>query len=112
MTARSITREPQNNISNLLGPAISAHWDALLHRLEGLALTGRDHLIGHRGPNEPWTYGIDSNAPGSVFESRALGESNDSMLGGVVDPTLGTSHKSPKRRAIDNGSTSLFAHLL
>jgi len=75
-------------------------------------LAGRDHLVGHRCPNEPRTYGIDSNAPRSVFESCALGEPNYSVLGGVVDPTLGTSHKSPKRGTIDDGSTSLFAHLL
>src|SRR5205814_313990 len=46
------------------------------------------------------------------FKSRALGEPKHSMLGGVVDPALGTSHKTPKRRAIDDGATSLLAHLL
>jgi hypothetical protein len=35
-----------------------------------------------------------------------------SEIGGVINPTLGASHNSPKRRAIDDGSTSLLAHLL
>jgi hypothetical protein len=34
------------------------------------------------------------------------------MLGGVVDAALGTSHKSPERRAIDDRATSLFSHLV
>src|SRR5258708_18494477 len=110
--ACGITAKPQNSISNLLGATNPSHRDALFHRFEGLTLTGRDHLVGHRCPNQPRTYGIDSNAPCGVFESRALCEPNYSVLGSVVDPTLGTSHKSPKRGTIDDGSTSLFAHLL
>jgi hypothetical protein len=34
------------------------------------------------------------------------------VLGRVVDPALGTSHKSAERRAIDDRTASLFAHLL
>src|SRR5258708_14637963 len=30
----------------------------------------------------------------------------------MIDPALGTSDKTPKRRAIDDGSTSLLPHLL
>src|ERR1700746_1336282 len=110
--ACGITAKPQNSISNFLGAANPSHGHALLHCLEGLTLAGRDHLVGHRCPNKPRTYSIDSDAPCSVFESRALGEPDYSVLGRMVDPTLGPSDKSPKRRAIDNGSTSLFAHLL
>src|SRR6266567_1513450 len=110
--ARSFTAKPQNSVRDLFRSANASHRYALLHCPEGFALTRRDHLVGHRCPNEARTYGIDANAARRIFESSALGEPNDSVLGSVVDPTLGTSHKSPKRRAIDDGSTSLFAHLL
>src|SRR5579864_3953955 len=110
--ARSITRKPQNNISNLLGPSVSAHWHALLHCFEDFTLARRDHLVGHRCPNEARAYSIDANAPCCVFESSTLGESEYTVLGGMVDPTLGASYQPTKRRTIDYGSTSLFAHLL
>src|SRR5260370_5485859 len=55
---------------------------------------------------------MDANAPCSIFESRVLVESNDSVLGSVIDPAFGTSYKTSKRRAIDDGSASLLAHLL
>ncbi len=34
------------------------------------------------------------------------------MLGGVIGPTPGASHKSFERRAIDDGAATLFTHLL
>src|SRR5579864_5579403 len=110
--ARCITRKPQNNISNLLGPSVSAHGDALLHCFEHFALAARDHLIGHWSPNQAGTDRIDSNAPCCVFESRTFGEAEYTVLGGMVDPTLCASYQPTKRRTIDYGSTSLFAHLL
>src|SRR5256886_4279788 len=88
--ACGITAKPQNSISNLLGATNPSHRDALFHRLEGFTLAGRDHLVGHRCPNEPRAYGIDSNAPRSVFESCALGEPNYSVLGGVVEDRKST----------------------
>src|SRR3989442_5293838 len=104
--------KPQNSIRNLLGAANPSHRDALLHRLESVSLTGSDHLVRHRRVDQTRTYGIDANAPCSIFESRALGEPKYSVLGGVIDSTLGTSDKTPKRRAIDDGATPLLAHLL
>src|SRR6266571_2161583 len=110
--ARSFTAKPQNSVRDLFRSANASHRYALLHCPEGFALTRRDHLVGHRCPNEARTYGIDANAACRIFESRALGEPKYSVLGGVVDPTLGASHKSSKRRAINDGAASLFAHLL
>src|SRR5207253_27294 len=97
---------------NLFRAAYTTYRHAFLHCLESLALTGCDHLVSHRRPDKPRAYGIDTDAACRIFESRALGEPKDSVLGGVVDPALGASHKSPERRAIDDGATSLFAHLL
>src|SRR3974390_2558933 len=91
---------------------MSTQWDALLHCLKCFTLACRDHLVGHRCPNEPRTYGIDANATRGVFESSALGETNDSVLGRVVEAALGAAYESSDGRAIDDGSTSLFAHML
>src|ERR1700758_1331952 len=110
--AGSVAAEPQNRIRNLLGAPDPSHRDVFLHRLESIALTGRDHLVGHRCPNEPRANGIDPDATCRIFESRALCEPKASVLGRVIDPALGTSHKSAERRAIDDRATSLFAHLL
>jgi hypothetical protein len=43
---------------------------------------------------------------------RTLGESKHPVLGGVVNSALGTAHEAAERRAIDDRTTSLFAHLL
>src|SRR5690348_10487754 len=75
--ACSIARQPQNSIRNLFGTTNASHGHALLHGLERFALTACDHLIGHRGPNQPRADGVDANAARSVFEGRALGEPND-----------------------------------
>src|ERR1700712_5604756 len=97
---------------NFLRTPDPSHRHAILHRLESITLTGRDHLVRHGCPDEPRAYGIDTNDTCRIFESRALGEPKDSMLGGVVDSTLGASHKSSERRAIHDRATPLFAHLL
>src|SRR5438445_13692569 len=110
--AGGLTAEPQHGRRNLVGAADTLHRYALLHGFHGFTLTLRDHLVHHRCPDEARAYGIDADAACRIFESSALGEPNDPVLGSVVDPTLGTSHKSPKRRAIDDGPTSLSAHLL
>jgi hypothetical protein len=57
--------------------------------LECIALTRRDHLVGHRRPDQPRAYGIDTDAACCIFESRALGEPKDTVLGGMVDSALG-----------------------
>jgi hypothetical protein len=110
--AGSVAAEPQNRVRNLLGAADPSHRHALLHCLESIALTGRDHLVGHRCPNKPRAYGIDTDAAYCVFESRALGEPKHPVLGGVIDWALGAPRESPERRAIDDRATSLFSHLL
>ena len=61
--------------------------------------------------DEARTYGVDTNAPGSIFQSRALGKPKYSVLGGVVCSTPGSAHKSSNRRAVDDSATSLLAHL-
>src|SRR5438552_9583455 len=86
--ACSITRKPQNSIRNFLRAANATHRDALLHLLEGVTLTGSDHLVRHRRLDQARTYGVNANAPCSVFECRALGEPKDSVLSGVIDTTL------------------------
>jgi hypothetical protein len=51
--------------------------------------------------------------PRAAYSRAAtLGEPKDAVLGGVVDPAFGASHKSPERRAIHDRAASLFAHLL
>src|SRR6266567_636941 len=110
--ARSIAREPQDSIRDLFGATNASHGDTLLHRLEGISLTACDHLVGHRRPNQPGAYSVDANAACGVFESRALRESNDSVLRGMIDSTLRTTNATSKRRAIDDGTAALSAHLL
>src|SRR5260370_23610605 len=104
--------EPQNSVGDLLRTANPSHGHGLHHGGERLALSRSDHLVGHRCLNEARTYGIDSNATCSIFESRALGESKNTVLGSVIGPAFGTSYESPKRRAIHDSSASLLAHLL
>ncbi len=69
-------------------------------------------MVRPRCVDQTRTYGIHANAPCSIFESRPLGELKYPLLRGVIDGALGTSDKTPKRRAIDDGSASLLAHLL
>src|SRR5947208_16618012 len=110
--ARSFTAKPQNSVRDLFRSANASHRYALLHCPEGFALTHRDHLVGHRCPNEARTYGIDTNAACRIFESRALGRPKDSLFLAVISCSLGTAHKSSQRRAINDGATSLLAYLL
>src|SRR5579863_681273 len=110
--ACGIAREPQDGIRNFFGAANASHGDALLHCLESFTLSARDHLIGHRRPDQPWAYSVDANAACRVFESRALREPYDSVLRGVIDSPLCTAKAPSKRRAIDDGTAALFAHLL
>src|SRR5258708_20137745 len=98
--AGSVAAEPQNCIRNFLGASDPYHRHVLLHCLESIALTGRDHLIGHRRPNKPRAYRIDPDAACRIFESGAFGEPKDAVLGGAVDTAFGASHKPPERRAI------------
>jgi hypothetical protein len=110
--ACGVTAKPQNSICNLFGAANASHRDALLHRLEGL----RPDRPRPSGPTSGFgldrTYGTDANASAGVFESRALGEPDYSVRGGVICSSLGASQKSPERRAMDEGAASLLAHLL
>src|SRR5439155_2695134 len=109
--ACGVAAKPQNSIRNFLRTANASHRDALLHLLKGFTLTGSDHLVRHRRLDEAGTDRRGANAPCGVFQRRALGEPKHSLLGGVIDSTLRTAHESSWRRAIDDGSTSLLAHL-
>ena len=93
------TAKPENSIGDLF-------WSA--KPTDGVSFTspsGRQpascqHLVGHRRMDQARTYGIDANAPCSVFESRALGESKDSVLGGVVGSTLGAPTSPPSEEQL------------
>src|SRR5712691_4259691 len=99
--AGGLTAEPQHCRRNLVGAADTLHRYALLHGFHGFTLTLRDHLVHHRCPDEARTYGIDADAAGRIFESCALGEPEHSVLAGMVNSTLGASHQSSKRRAVN-----------
>src|SRR5262245_26221559 len=60
---------------------------------------------------EARTYGIDANATCRLVQSRALGEPNHPVLGGLVCSAFGAAHQSANRRAVDDRATSLLAHL-
>src|SRR5215831_10260405 len=60
---------------------------------------------------EARTYGIDANATCGIVQSRALGEPNHAVLGGLVCSAFGAPHQSANRRAVDDRATSLLAHL-
>src|SRR4029077_15932721 len=91
-------------------PADPPDRNAPFHRLERIALTGRNHLIGHRRLDKSGADGVDPDAARRIFQSRALGEPDNPVLCGVVDAALGAPHKSTERRAIDDGAAFLFAH--
>ena len=65
-----------------------------------------------RRPDKARAYCVDTDATRRVLESRAFGETQDSVLGRVVDATLGAPYESSERRAINDRTTSLFAHVL
>src|SRR6516165_5245726 len=92
--AGRLTAEPQHRIRNLFGAASTLHGHALLHGFHDFTLSVRNHLIDHRRPDEARTHGVDADAAGRIFERRALGESEHSVLAGVVNPALGPSHQS------------------
>src|SRR5205814_1410751 len=83
----------------------------LQHRIQLFTLTFSHHPVGHGRLDHARADGVNANATRCIFEGGALGESDHSMLCGVVGPAPDTAYKSPKRRAIDDGSTFLLAHL-
>src|SRR5258706_15415258 len=100
-------------MGDLVGTADSAHRHVgLQHRIQLFTLTFSDHLVGHGRLDHARADGINANATRCIFESSAPCESDHSMLCGMVGPAPGTAYKTSKRRAIDDGSASLLAHLL
>jgi hypothetical protein len=77
----------------------------------GVAVSGH-HLGCHRRIAEARTDGIDTNAPCSIFQSRAFGAPNYSVLGGMIMSTPGSAHKASNGRAFDDSTTSFLAHLV
>jgi hypothetical protein len=67
--------------------------------------------LGHRRVDETWTYGIDTNAPCGIFQGRAFGEAKDAVLGSMICSTPGSAHNAADRRAVDDSTTLLLAHL-
>src|SRR6266849_4994517 len=111
--ARGRAAEPQNSIGDLLGLPHPPHRHVgLQHRIQLFTLTFSDHLVGHGRLDHARADGVNANATRCVFESSALGESDHSMLCGMVGPAPGTAYKTSKRRTVDDGSASLLAHLL
>src|SRR5438128_5842462 len=82
------------------------------HRVQLFPLACSDHLVGHGRLDHARAHVVNANATRCIFESSALGESDHSMLCGMVGPASGTAYKTSKRRAIDDGAISLLAHLL
>src|SRR5438874_1932700 len=71
-----------------------------------------DEIVTRHSLDHARTDGVNANAMRCIFEGSALCESDHSMLCGMVGPAPSTADKTSKRRAIDDGSASLLAHLL
>jgi hypothetical protein len=81
--------KPNNSISNLVRATKSANGYVFQHRVKGVSLTCGHNLVGHRRMNDAWTDGIDTNPLCGIFQSCAFGETDYSMLGGVICSTTG-----------------------
>src|ERR1700679_4202964 len=89
-------------MSDLLGTSHSAHRNVgLQHRVQFFSLTLSDHLVGHGRLNHSRAHVVNTNAASCIFESRALGEPNHSMLSSMVGPASVAADKASKRGAVD-----------
>src|SRR5882757_4437151 len=98
--------KPKNRTCNLLGATKPADGHVFQHRVKGVSLSGH-HLVEHRRMDDARAYGIDTDAPRGVVQSRARGEPKHPVLGGLICSALGTAHQSSDRGAVDDGAAAL-----
>src|SRR3954467_5358447 len=108
--ARARAAQPQDGGGDLVAAAEPS--DRLV--CDGVVngeLAIRDHGGDHRSLDRAGAYGVDTDAARRVLERGALGHSEDAVLGGVVGGASRVADEAAERRAVDDGATSLFAHL-
>ena len=104
------TAKPKNGSGDLLGLTKSPN-RLISHDLFHCVGFLGEHVCNHRRIDGPRAYSVDTDAPGGVFESGALGQSEHPVLAGVIHCLPGHAHESADGRAVDDGATSLLAHL-
>src|SRR5712692_8649803 len=102
--------KPKNGSGDLLRPTKSSNRYVFHQLFHGFCLTGQ-HARDHRRIDDSRADRVNADAPGGIFESSALGQPEHPVLGGVIDSAAGYAHESADRRAVDDGATSLPAHL-
>src|SRR3954449_156026 len=108
--ARARAAQPQDSGGDLVAAAEPS--DRLVR--DGVVngeLAIRDHGGDHRSLDRAGAYRVDPDAARRVLERGALGHSEDAVLGGVVGGASRVADEAAERRAVDDGATSLFAHL-
>src|SRR5467141_1324140 len=99
--------KPENGRSDLLWPAKAANRHVSHHFFHGFCFTG-EHACDHWRFDDAWTDCVDADAPGCIFEARALCQSQHPVFRGVIDAPSGDTHESAKRRVVDDGAASLL----
>src|SRR6266446_9381136 len=102
--------KPKNSISNLLGATKSTNGYVFHQLFDGFRLSGH-HAGDHRRIDGPWANRVNANAHGGIFESSVLCKSKHPVLGGVIQTAPSNAHESADRRVVNDGATSLLAHL-
>ena len=78
--------QPKNGSSDLLRPTKSANRHLSHQLFHGFRLSGQ-HARDHRRLDNARANCVDANATRGIFESSALREPEDSVLGGVIGST-------------------------
>src|SRR5216683_8263306 len=77
------TAKPKNGSGDLLGLTKSPN-RLISHDLFHCVGFLGEHVCNHRRIDGPRAYSVDTDAPGGVFESGALGQSEHPVLAGVI----------------------------
>src|SRR6266567_3115764 len=102
--------KPKNGSGDFLWPTEPPNRLVFHDVFQGVCFTGQ-HVSDHWRIDGPRADRIDADAPGGIFESSALCQPEHPMLGGVIYCSASYAHESAERRAVDDGTTSLLAHL-
>lgn len=108
--ARTRAAQPQHGRGDLFRTTKSSDWLFLQNLFHRLRFIGQ-HLFDHRRLDGARADRVDPNSSCGVFHSRALGKTDNAVLGRVVGGASWQANEATDGRAVDDCSAFLLTHL-